>query len=186
MRRLGTLSLELAVAAGLSLTPMVVAADPNADDPIAVKEQDKKSNNLFRKLFGSDDSKATRKQGVEADKNPEAAPPKESAVDRATAQRARDEANLLRRLAVCDQLRIIATQNKDDALLRQADQLQHQAEAVYAQRTTILPPRSGAEDSDENALSKHAGKETASSGSLSKLSPLTKDNPSISRTAREE
>ena len=50
------------------------------------------------------------------------------------AQRAQEEANLLRRLAVIDRLRQIALDTGDDPLKKQADQLEEQAQQVYAAR----------------------------------------------------
>jgi hypothetical protein len=57
----------------------------------------------------------------------------------AAVERSREEATLLRRLAVCDQLKLIAIQNKDDDLLRQAEQLEQRVQAVYAEHIAHLP-----------------------------------------------
>src|SRR5262249_44090942 len=53
--------------------------------------------------------------------------------------KAREEANLLRRLAVCDQLRLIASKTNDDTLARHADELDQRARDIYTQRVARLP-----------------------------------------------
>jgi hypothetical protein len=74
----------------------------------------------------------------EAASNPQAAP-----EAKAAAARRLEEAALLRRLAVCDQLKVVALQTKDEVLLEQADRLDEQARAVYSQRIARLPASQG-------------------------------------------
>jgi hypothetical protein len=51
-----------------------------------------------------------------------------------SALRAQEEANLLRRIAVINRLQQIALDTGDDALKKQAEQLEEQAQQVYAAR----------------------------------------------------
>jgi hypothetical protein len=60
---------------------------------------------------------------------------KARASETAAAMRAQEEANFLRRLAVCDKLRQLALETGDDSLERKAELLQQKAESVYKQRT---------------------------------------------------
>lgn len=53
----------------------------------------------------------------------------------AAAHRAQEEANFLRRMAVCDRLRQLALETGDDSLERQAEALQQKAETAYRERT---------------------------------------------------
>jgi hypothetical protein len=66
---------------------------------------------------------------------PVSAMAKARANDTAAAVRAQEEANFLRRMAVCDRLRQVALETGDDSLERQADDLQAKAESVYKERT---------------------------------------------------
>jgi hypothetical protein len=72
---------------------------------------------------------------------PATAAAKARATDTAAAIRAQEEANFLRRLAVCDKLRELANQTGDESLEKQADLLQQKAESVFKTRTS--DPSSG-------------------------------------------
>lgn len=61
---------------------------------------------------------------------------KSRAEETAAAVRAQEDANLLRRMAVCDKLRLLALETGDESLEKQADQLQQKANSVYQQRTS--------------------------------------------------
>lgn len=68
------------------------------------------------------------------------------AVETAAAQRAQEEANLLRRLAVCDRLKQIALETGDTKLEEEAMRLELKAEEVYRQRTKSLAEKNAATD----------------------------------------
>jgi hypothetical protein len=55
---------------------------------------------------------------------------------------------LLRRMQVCDRLRLIAEQTGNDELMRQADELEARAEEIYRQQTAQLPLPSQPLESD--------------------------------------
>jgi cell division protein FtsN len=59
------------------------------------------------------------------------------ASDTAAAVRAQEEANFLRRMAVCDKLQQMANETGDESLEKQALALQQKAESVYKQRTAV-------------------------------------------------
>src|SRR5205085_5661125 len=69
---------------------------------------------------------------------PQVAAAKAKALDTAAALRAQEEANFLRRLAACDNLRQLALDTGDDSLEKLADDLQQKAEAVFKTRTESL------------------------------------------------
>lgn len=89
-----------------------------------------------------------------------------SQADEATAARAREEAILFRRLAVCNKLMEIALQTNDKQLQGQAEQLDERAWAIYNQRTANLPTRAAELDLDERVLEKNARKETSQGRAL--------------------
>ena len=57
------------------------------------------------------------------------------AADTTAATRAQEEANFLRRLAVCDKLQQMANETGDESLEKQAMLLQQKAQLVYKERT---------------------------------------------------
>jgi hypothetical protein len=76
---------------------------------------------------------------------------KNRASDTAAAHRAQEEANFLRRTAVCDKLRRLALETGDDGLERQAEALQQKAESAYKERTTnIAAGNAGAQSDDKS------------------------------------
>lgn len=77
------------------------------------------------------------------------------AAELPTVVRARETAECLRRVAVCDRLRAIALQANDNELLRKADQLENRAWEVYRQRTAHLP--AGDVAADQRLLDRHLG-----------------------------
>jgi len=78
---------------------------------------------------------------------PKAKPPVEEKkpTDTTAALRAQEEANLLRRMAVCDRVQEIALANGDSKLEADAIRLSERAAEVYKQRTANLPSRKPAE-----------------------------------------
>ncbi len=82
--------------------------------------------------------------------------------------RAREEAALQRRQAVCLQLQTIAIKQRDDTLLRKVEELERMAWDTYVQRTSHLPS-GGALQADEQALGQHLGPRGGDGHSL----PLT-------------
>ncbi len=68
------------------------------------------------------------------------------AVETAAAVRAQEEANLLRRLAVCDRLKQIALETGDTKLEDDAMRMELKAEEVYRQRTKSLTGKTAPSD----------------------------------------
>jgi hypothetical protein len=71
-------------------------------------------------------------------------------------QRAQEEANLLRRLAVIDRLQQIALDTGDDALKKQTEQLEEEARKVYAAR--LAAPPEAADEKPVVAATRGGGK----------------------------
>jgi hypothetical protein len=68
------------------------------------------------------------------------------ASESAAAVRAQEEANLLRRLAVCDRVKQIALELGDAKLEDEAIRMEQKAEEVYRQRTKSLASKAAASD----------------------------------------
>lgn len=119
------LSAALAAGAGAPAT----AADPPADPPRPAVQR---PTTLYAKLFGpkppAPAAAAMRPAAAPAPLSPEAV---------ADALRLEQQA-YLRRVSVCDQLRLAGAERNDDALVRQADEIERQAAAVYNQRVAAL------------------------------------------------
>lgn len=179
------------------------AADRDEDDPIAAKENYKPT--WFESLFGQKSDKKSAALDKEADKKdagkkdadkkeadkkdadkkePDRKPLKSVQAEEkeAAARRAKEEADLLRRQAVCDQIRQVAVQAKDDELLRQVDQLERQAWEVYTRHVRGLPGALARFGSDEQILEKHLGPGSSPAKPRKDESSATR----TSRAAREE
>jgi hypothetical protein len=150
MRRaqLGAIGASLLV--GLLFSTATMAQDPSAGNPPPSNwGGSMHSSGWFKSMFGTDETKEeTKKDPDSAPAKPAAKepaknvqpPPKPAAeARRGATQRAQEQAKLLRRLAVCDQLKLIAYQTKDDALLHRAEQLEDRAQSLYNQRIAQLP-----------------------------------------------
>jgi hypothetical protein len=100
--------------------------------------------------------------------------------DPLTAERKREQANLLRRLLVCDKMEELTT---DPDLLRQIDELRQRIQMTYAQRTAYMTA-AGAHSVDEAMLEKHLG---TGAGRRAEAPPYTvHGEDSIGRTASSE
>ncbi|HUR54692.1 MAG TPA: hypothetical protein VMZ71_11210 [Gemmataceae bacterium] len=109
------------VGIGLGAPPAVAADPPAAKPP---------EPTVFGKMFGKKPAGPAVRSGpvVTAPHAPEVL---------ADALRAEQEA-YLRRLSVCGELRRVAGETNDDALTRQAEELERQAASVYNQRVAAL------------------------------------------------
>lgn len=101
---------------------------------------DERSFAPFSAFNGSQNPAFTRWGGVPTSRPKPPPPPlnpnaKSRAEETAGALRAQEDANLLRRMAVCDKLRLLALETGDESLEKQADVLQQKANSVYRQRT---------------------------------------------------
>jgi hypothetical protein len=65
-------------------------------------------------------------------------PPKPTIAEQVQAARYREQADLLRRMAVCDKLMEIAVRNNDAELIRKVEQLQERANNVYTDHAVSL------------------------------------------------
>jgi hypothetical protein len=138
----------VAVAAALCLGGALRAADPPADEPPA--EQAEKTEKAESKGWTLPWMKPKEKapprkapagkaRSKEAASDEPASAKRPSPAEEAARERSREEAALLRRLAVCDQLRLVAVQKKDDGLLREVELLDQRVREVYARKTAHLP-----------------------------------------------
>jgi hypothetical protein len=132
----------------LSLAAVGRAAEPQDNDAAAP------SGGWFTRWF-SFGKQAPEKKAAEKSKEATPAPTKAMLLQAAAAQRAQEEAALLRRQGVCLKLRLIAAQTNDDELRRKADQLDQRAWNSYVQRTAHLPTGDASPASDEAVLARH-------------------------------
>jgi hypothetical protein len=84
-------------------------------------------------------------------------------VESAAARQAREKADFLRRIAVCDKLKDIAFQSNDGELLRKADQLDQRALAIYQQHSGQA---AGGLQADERILERRLGQSGPTSHGL--------------------
>lgn len=113
---------------GLAATAALGAASP------ALADQPPRPTTLYAKLFGPAKPKVGPAASSSVSPRPPAAP---SADAVATALRAEQDA-WERRMSVCVKLRQVAMEANDEALLRQVDDLERQAAALYTARTSVL------------------------------------------------
>ncbi len=189
MRKLKALGLVLALLGTSALGARAWAEGPAKGDSGATVEGDQSPGWLAR-FFADDDQgpawrrkakrqrdrleherleneapkKAARKPNdrtkLDAKKSDEAAAQEPSKHGQEVAALKREQAEYLRRLAVCDQLREVALKNNDENLNRQADELQAQAWTIYSKHVASLPApvanASGSEGSGSRAPSNNA------------------------------
>src|SRR5437773_623591 len=119
-------------------------ADDDQGPPWRVKAKKQKDRFEKERLENESANKAVRKQSdrnrAETKKSNELDAKETGKRDQETAAVKREQADYLRRLAVCDQLREIALKNNDENLNRQADDLQAQAWAVYSKHVASISP----------------------------------------------
>jgi hypothetical protein len=174
MRFSGILGIGLSLIGAVALNGGAWADGPAGGDNPAFK--DNSSNGIVSRLFPDDNMgppwrmKAKRQKDrmenptgkkptqtkidskkAEVKKPVESAPKEPSAREKELAEVKREQADYLRRLAVCDQLRDIALKNSDESLNRQADELQAQAWSIYTKHVAAhsVEAASGSKDLNE-------------------------------------
>jgi hypothetical protein len=138
MGRLRIFGLEIVLLTGLAVPSFVLAAGPGEDRT----SPDKKATSWWPSWFGSREraldtalpakTETIVKKDTAVTKHP--TPNNDSRSDRA-----REQETLLRRLEVCDKLRLVAIQTRDDALLRRADELDQRALEIFSGRVARMP-----------------------------------------------
>lgn len=160
MRRWRTAGLIVAVLLAL---PAGGRAEPPDDDKKVEVGPYWRSKSVWDSLFGSDAKPPPNAVPPNA-APPRAVPPVEpvresrarkpaalresGVVEDVAADRDREERAYLRRQAVCDKLREIAQQNKDEELECKVRQLDERIWAIYSQRTNGLPGSENGPDDD--------------------------------------
>lgn len=152
MRRLGAWRWQLALLAAWGAAATVAADEP------ARGAAPWNNGGLLRGWFGRPEAASVDKPVSPAEAMAAKTP---SAVEDAAAERARHEAALLRRQAVCARLLEIAFRNNDPELERQAEELQNRAWALYTQRTANLSSAGRGLELDEGVLDRKLGGDRA-------------------------
>jgi hypothetical protein len=186
----GLTTWALAIALGLGFVASA-AADENSDSSNPRPERNPLGfhwSPMFAHAAGWDqEPDAPKKPAPKPKKTPakkEAVAPKPApAVDQGAAQRAREEAALLRRLAVCDKLKEIAIRTNDSDLLARVEALDERARAAYTQHTASMKAGSSGVDLDEQILDQHLGVPTASRQSQEQGLTVTSNSEDRGRRA---
>jgi hypothetical protein len=144
-------------------------ADDDQGPPWRVKAKRQKDRLEKERLESESAQKAVQKptdrNRTEAKKANEPDAKEAGRHDQEMAAIKREQADYLRRLAVCDQLREIALKNNDENLNRQADDLQAQAWAVYSKHVASVAPGKGSTESQGEASKINAKPEGQGSSS---------------------
>jgi hypothetical protein len=98
-------------------------------------------------------------------KTPQPVPAQKSQVETVAARQAKEKADYLRRIAVCDKLLDIAMQSNDEELRRKADQLDQRAKAIYLSHTGQGTSVAGL-PTDERILDRRLGQAAPTSQGL--------------------
>jgi hypothetical protein len=156
MRSLSIAVLLLAIAA-----PVVRGEDDGDSSPRSDTQKNDRSTKSSwltpRDTWGG--HRSAKKQAPAADEKAKAQTDAAKAAAANTAKaKAREDAKLLRRLAVCDQLRLIASKTNDDTLARHADELDQRARDIYSQRIARLPIHMVVSKSDVDKAKQERGK----------------------------
>jgi hypothetical protein len=156
-----------AVLSGLATSALRAGGD--ADDDVDPKPAPRPSairwNPRFLRMMGVDETNGVPKKNPakskkEVGKEPSPVKPI-SLADEAAGERARAEANLMRRLQVCDKLTEIALKTNDTPLLHQAEALDERARTAYAQRTSHLRTPNQDSEPDDKGPDKQAGSQAS-------------------------
>src|SRR5690348_12639595 len=126
MRRVGAWGMAAALVVGLG----AAVAEAGERDGNTRPEP----RGLLSGLFGDKPKAKTDKQPAADDR-----PAPSRTTEAVLLEQQRQMNALLRRMQVCDRLRLIAEQTGNDELMRQADVLEARAEEVYRQQTAQLP-----------------------------------------------
>ena len=176
MRRLGAWGLGVALLIGWG-TAAGAADNPSDGGNAKPAARDNGGGGWFSRWFGTKNS-VPAKPPEDKSREKDAETLKASAklatgVDESATVRAREEAALLRRMAVCLKIKQIAEQNDDDRLYKVAEELDHRAFNIYLQRIANLPASRADVNLDEHLLEKHAGLEGARAATSSMSEPHT-------------
>jgi hypothetical protein len=130
----------------------------------STKDSAKDSAKDSTRSTAKDSTKSTTKDSAKGTAKKPAPPPKKASIaDDVAAQRDREEKAYLRRQAVCDRLREIAQQTKDEELERKVRQLDERIWAIYSQHTHRPPGTDDTLDVDQAALDQQLGSDSAQS-----------------------
>src|SRR6185437_17020064 len=161
MRRVGAWGMATALMVGLGMAA-AAAAEPDSD----VLTSPAKSG-WWSSWFGE---KPKPKHKVEKKTIAEEPPALPNPAEMGVVEQKRQMNAVLRRMEVCDRLRMVALQSGNEDLMRQADELEARAREVYRQQTAHLPAAALPHEADTKPKAqKPIAKETAKvSGSTDK------------------
>lgn len=128
MRRVGSGGVTAALIVGLGLSVATVeGADNDAKPPVG--------KGLLSGLF----HEKPRTQVKPITTPSEVSPQPATSTETVAAEQQRHMNALMRRMEVCDRLRMIANQTGNETLMSQADELEERANAIYRRQTAGLP-----------------------------------------------
>ena len=167
MRQTGMVGMGLALLGTIGIAALTRADGPNKDNP---PPSENPSSGIISRLFPDDNQgppwrmkakrqkekmESTRKSApnksdtMKLESKKPAAPKEPTAQEKERAEVKREQADYLRRLAACDQLREIAIKNNDENLNRQADELQAQAWTIYTKHIAAMGKTPAGGESNE-------------------------------------
>jgi hypothetical protein len=128
MRRVGSWGLTAALIVGLG-GAVVTAGGPDSDAKAPPK-------GIFSSWFGDKPKPPAKTDKKPVEVKPDMMP---NAPDLTAGEQKRQMEAFMRRMAVCDRLRQVALQSDNEALMRQADELEMRAQELYRQKIANLP-----------------------------------------------
>jgi hypothetical protein len=135
---------------GTALLAIALSGVAGAADP---EESSATSTSWWSRMFKS---RAAKKREADAKKKKhDEALIRKAALEGVASQLAREEADWVRRIQVCQKLREIASVNNDPELNRRADMLDQRAWELYQKRTAKLSSGRAGQSPDEQALQQH-------------------------------
>ncbi len=91
---------------------------------------------IFSSWFGDKSKPPAKTESKPVEVKPDMMP---NAPDLTAGEQKRQMEAFMRRMAVCDRLRQVALQSDNEALMRQADELEMRAQEIYRQKIADLP-----------------------------------------------
>jgi hypothetical protein len=163
MRKFAVWAVTSALVMGLA-TCVALAGEDDTDSDSAkpARSSNIRWSPFFVHAFRMDESKPKESKPAAKPKKKPAAEKPPTVTRDLTAERSREEAALLRRLAVCDKLMEIAIRNNDNEMIQRVEVLDERARLAYQQHTASLGDRASKPEANDKAIEKHPGPKSTS------------------------
>jgi hypothetical protein len=186
MRRFGAWGVTAALLVGLSACVARGGEDEaNGDSAKPAPKSSIRWSPFFARAFRLDESKPQPKPVAKSKKKTTTEKPA-APTRNVAAERSREEAELLRRLAVCDKLMEIAVRTNDNELFHRVEVLDERARSTYQQRTAALGTRLNNLEQKVKTVDKRPAAKTTSKPSQPDAGYSVTDNTRASRALGRE